>query len=121
MQTKPNIDMLVGQLGLNEYQANILRKNYDKYDVSRLVKRGGVLYAPRRDNANRFVCAIHKLLFGDVADLIGHDKILLHAARHVKFMRGGVYCIRIGQYKYWADRNGHALSGRAAHQIIYSN
>lgn len=120
MRRVPDVDKLANSLGLNEYQTAVLRENYHKYDVSGLVKRGGVLYAPRTTGYSGFRNAIYKILFGQSVDLIGRDKILLHAARHVKFMSGGYHCVRIGQYKYWADKDGNAVSAFVARRAIHN-
>ena len=42
----PHLDKLSEMLNLSPYQKNTLAAGAGKYDMSRLVKRGGLLYAP---------------------------------------------------------------------------
>ena len=42
-----DIDKLADVLGLSTYQRNVLKSNPDIYNLSRLIKRGSALYAPR--------------------------------------------------------------------------
>lgn len=107
-----DIDKLVTILNLTEYQARVLRARRHQYDMTGLVKRGGVLYAPRcAGDGPGIVHYVRRILFGRRADLIGRDKILLQAVRRIKFMADGLHCVRVGQYRYWADKNGQSVSG----------
>ena len=99
---------LIDMLNLSQYQSNKLKTNYDRYNISRLQKRGGVLYAPY---ATRGVwqCLI-QILFGARADLIGQHKTLLQAQRNIKFYANGYHSVRVGKYTYYADASGRAVS-----------
>ncbi len=66
------IDEIVVKMGLSQYQANVLRSHPDIYVLSRLVKRGCVLYAPRATHG--FYNFIQRLIMGRRGDLIGYDK-----------------------------------------------
>ncbi|MDO5012115.1 MAG: hypothetical protein Q4E56_01170 [Pseudomonadota bacterium] len=116
-RAKPDIDKLAYTLGLNEYQTRVLKQNYGKYDVCHLVLRGGVLYAPR----NRVRGFIDRLLHpfaAPYADLIGRDKILMHASRNVKLVAGGYHCIRTDNGKLWSDKYGNIITSDIAHRAI---
>ncbi len=64
-----DIGILSRHLGLTPYQSQVLQENYKKYDLSRLVKRGDVLYVPHRANFARRI-------LNPKTDLIGPDKIV---------------------------------------------
>lgn len=98
-------------MNLTPYQAQVLAAGADKYDMSRLVKRGPVLYAP---HAVRGIWQNAVRLFaGRRADLIGKTKTLLRAQRRIKFFPGGFHCVRIGRFMYYADAGGAAISREA--------
>lgn len=98
--------MLCDQLRLSPYQSYILQNNSKRYDLSRLQKRGGVLYAPyARDDENLLV----RLLFGPRADLIGADKLLIHNRRGVKIYPTGFFSAYERGIKYFADTNGNRV------------
>ncbi len=109
MQNITNIDNVSKQLSLAEFQKNVLRENCDKYNLSGLIKRGKVLYAPHHCNAN-LAEFLQSLFFGKKADLIGANKILLSSARRIKLYAYGYHCVNMGRHKYWADENGQAIS-----------
>lgn len=109
MQQIQNFDRLAETMGLSFYQQETLRRNYKKYDFSRLVKRGDVLYAPYASQPG-FFAALQRLFMGNFADLIGKNKTLLSGQRRIKFYAYGYYCVNIGQYKYYADPSGQAIS-----------
>lgn len=114
-----DIDKLVATLNLTEYQAHVLRTRHHQYDMTGLVKRGGVLYVPRSaSDGPGIVHYIRRILFGRRADLIGRDKILLQAVRRIKFMADGLHCVRIGQYQYWADKNGQSVSSEYVRRVL---
>ncbi len=82
------LNKLTTLLRLSPYQISTLQQNYDKYNISRLVKRGGILYAP-------YKCGfIKRILFGTPADLISPTKTIFHARRGIKFSAYGKYTIR---------------------------
>jgi hypothetical protein len=90
MAQQRQIEMLARYLRLTPYQAYILEKNSTKYDFRRLVKRGGILYAPYRCDDRRGLaeyCA--RMLFGPRADLIGADRILASDRRGIRFYPTG--------------------------------
>ncbi len=109
MQQTQNFDRLAETMGLSPYQQETLRGNCEKYDFSRLVKRGDVLYAPHALRPGIYA-ALQRLLFGNFADLIGKNKTLLSGRRRIKFYAYGYHCVKVGQYKYYADPSGQAIS-----------
>jgi hypothetical protein len=99
MDQKHQIDMLARYLRLTPYQAYILEKNSTKYDFSRLVKRGGILYAPYRcDDRSGFAEYCARKLFGPRADLIGADRILASDRRRIRIYPTGF------DSKYYGNR-----------------
>ncbi len=102
------INMLVDCLNLNAYQAHKLKTNYDKYNISGMQKRGGVLYVPYMSHG--LFGAIRAFLFGAPADLIGQNKVLLRAQRNIKFCENGFHCVRVGRYTYYANAAGQVVS-----------
>ena len=60
-------------LNLNQYQLSKLKTDYDKYNISKLEKRGGVLYVPYV--VTGFWKKLLSVLFGRQADLIGENKL----------------------------------------------
>ncbi|MBQ8294719.1 MAG: hypothetical protein IJX89_05030 [Alphaproteobacteria bacterium] len=103
-----HFDQLAQILRLTPYQYETIKSNYDKYDMSGLVKRDGVVYVPRAPGG--ISERIWWLFFGAPADLIGQNKILLHHQRRIKFVANGYHCVRVGKYMYYADATGHAVS-----------
>lgn len=102
------INNLCQMLCLSQYQTNKLKAHCDRYNMSRLQKRGGVLYAPY---ATRGVWQyMARILFGARADLIAQDKTLLQAQRNIKFCANGYHCVRVGKYTYYADASGNNVS-----------
>lgn len=111
MTMTANVEKLSEMLRLSPYQTYVLEINYYKYNLSRLVKRGGVLYAPYVVGAG----LRHKMngfLRGVPADLIGTDRMLVRGCRRVKFFSTGCYIAREGGIRYYADANGRRM-GRA--------
>lgn len=103
-----NIDKITTMLGLNLYQANKLKLHYERYDVTGLQKRGGVLFAPY---AERGVFGrLRRFFFGEQADLIGSNKVLLQAQRRIKFYANGYHSVRVGRYTYYANSVGQVVS-----------
>ncbi len=102
------INNLCQILCLSQYQTNKIKAHYDRYNISRLQKRGGVLYAPY---ATRGIWEYFaRILFGVRADLIAPDKTLLQAQRNIKFCANGYHCVRVGKYTYYADALGNNVS-----------
>ncbi len=101
-------DRLAQNLNLSQYQINRLKIYKHKYNVARLQKRGGVLYAPYlvRGLWHGLYCAV----FGVRADLIGKDRVLLQAQRNIKFCANGYHAVKVGRYIYYADANGCEIS-----------
>ncbi len=95
-------------LGLSPYQSSKLKTNYDRYNIARLQKRGGVLYVPYATHG--VWQYLMRVLFGVRADLIGVDKTLLQAQRNIKFCANGYHCVRVGRYTYYADASGSIVS-----------
>lgn len=63
-----DFDILVYTLNLTQKQRRALFDNPDKYDLSRLAVRDGVLYAPRKPVG--VFSAMRKMIFGPRVDLI---------------------------------------------------
>ena len=106
MYTK--FDALAHNLNLSKYQSNKIKIHYDRYNVSRLEKRGGVLYAPYLPHG--LWGWIEKLLFGARADLIGPNKLLLQAQRNIKFTANGYHSVKVGRQVYYANAQGEVVS-----------
>lgn len=102
------INNLAQNLNLSQYQTNKIKADYEKYNMSGLEKRGGVLYAPYV--VHGFWGQVSRVLFGRQADLIGPNKTLLRAQRNIKFFANGLHCVKIGRYTYCADANGNNIS-----------
>jgi hypothetical protein len=100
------VSVLCDQLRLSPYQSYILQNNSKKYDLGRLIKRGGVLYAPyARIDTNIFA----RILFGPRADLIGADRLLIHDRRGVKIYPTGFFSAYENGIRYFADANGNRV------------
>lgn len=106
-----HLEKLSDMLRLSPYQKEALAAGAGKYNMSRLVKRGGLLYAPY-DSRGLFDMATN-LLRGHRADLIGYNKTLLRAHRRIKFHAAGYHSVRVGRFVYYADASGAAISRRA--------
>lgn len=102
------INHLSYMLRLTPYQSNVLKNNKDKYNIGRLVKRGGVVYVPYVSRGIWAWCV--KNLCGVRADLIGQNKILVKNRRNIKFCKNGFYCVKIGHFVYYADAMGRGIS-----------
>ena len=102
------IDDLTQTLRLTPYQSDVLKQNCNKYNMGRLVKRGGVLYAPYL--LHGVYAWVVKIVCGAPADLIGQNEMLVRNNRNITFCHDGYHCVKMGTYKYYADANGHAIS-----------
>ena len=102
------IDNLTQALRLTPYQSDVLKQNCNKYNMGRLVKRGGVLYAPYL--LHGVYAWVVKIVCGAPADLIGQNEMLVRNNRNITFCHDGYHCVKMGTYKYYADANGHAIS-----------
>ena len=102
------IDKISFNLRLTPYQSDMLKNNIQKYNMGRIVKRGGVLYVPHMSRG--VFGGLVKLVCGVRADLIGQNKILIKNKRKINFCKDGYHCIKIGRYKYYADAYGQAIS-----------
>lgn len=102
------INTLSQYLRLTPYQSETLIRNTDKYNMGRVVKRGGVLYVPYVSHG--VLERIKNMVFGVRADLIGQNKMLVTNRRNVKFCKNGYYYVKIGPYTYYADAYGRAVS-----------
>lgn len=101
-----DIEKLSEILNLSPYQRQCLQTN--EYNLGRLQKRGGVLYAPHR--VTGFWRGISRIVRGAPADLIGKNKMLLRGQRDIQFSAGGYHRVRIGRFVYYADPDGQAVS-----------
>ena len=102
------INNLSYSLRLTQYQAQVLSKNINEYNMGRVIKRGGVIYVPYMSRG--FIDRIIRLFYGVRADLIGQNKILVKNKRNIKFCKNGFYCIKIGRFVYYADAMGRGIS-----------
>lgn len=102
------INTLSHNLNLSSYQENKIKTHCDRYNMSRLEKRGGLLYAPYV--VHGFWGRVSRVFFGAQADLIGQNKTLLQAQRNIKFYANGFHCVKVGRYTYYADANGRIMS-----------
>lgn len=103
-----SVDSLSYTLGLSPYQRSVLSLNHDKYNLARLVKRGGVLYAPRA--ADGFWGWIGQYLFGARADLIGENQTFVSGRRGIKFCANGYHCMRDENGMRYCDATGRNMS-----------
>ena len=103
-----NINILAHNLNLSPYQVSKLKMHSHKYNMGRLEKRGGVLYAPYATHG--VVGFFIKVLFGVRADLIGQNKTLLQAQKNIRFFANGYHSVRVGKYTYYADADGRNVS-----------
>lgn len=104
MQDISHVQRLSALLRLTPYQTYILEKNCKKYDFSRLVKRGMVLYCPYLcDDKKRIVEYVARLLFGPRVDLVGPDRLIIQDQRGVRVYSSGFYSARRNGLKYYAD------------------
>lgn len=102
------VDKLARNLNLSPYQSSKLKSNYDRYNISRLEKRGAILFAPYQSSG---IWGFFMRMFRGVrADLIGENKMLLQAQRNIKFCANGYHCVRVGRYTYYADATGNVVS-----------
>lgn len=102
------INSLSNHLRLTPFQSKVLEQNINKYNMGRVVKRGGVVYVPYVSHG--IFGRIKKIIFGAYADLIGQNKILVKNRRNIKFLKNGYHCVKIGPYTYYADAYGQAVS-----------
>ena len=102
------VDVLAKNLNLSSYQTTKLKSRYDMYKISKLEKRGGVLFAPYQSSG--VLGWFTRILFGVRADLIGENKVLLRAQRNIKFCANGYHSVRVGRYTYYADATGNVVS-----------
>lgn len=104
------LNRLSGYLGLSAYQSYILGRNATRYDLSRLVKRGGILYAPYLPNQNNGLREdVERAIFGPRADLIGPDRMLIHNRRGIKIYSSGIYRGKENGKIYYADGFGNRV------------
>ncbi|MBR3781949.1 MAG: hypothetical protein IKL14_00990 [Alphaproteobacteria bacterium] len=103
-----HINLLADYLKLNDYQSHKLKSGYDKYNVNKIQKRGGVLYVPYVSRG--ILGMMRALVFGVQADLIGQNKVLLRAQRNIKFYENGFHRVRVGRYTYYANAAGQVVS-----------
>ncbi len=111
-----NIDILARNMGLSPYQANVLKSNYDEYDIRGLVKRGHALYVPRRAHGP-IVWRMISRLRGVRGDLIGQQKTLLRRRRGIKLYGGGFYSVNVGRRKLYGDDSGAPFTRTANRNI----
>ncbi len=111
------IDALAQNLNLTPYQRAVLESNYNHYDVSGLVMRGGALYVPRRRRGGMIGRACD-VISGRSADLIGRNKTLLEDARGIKFYAGGYYSVTVDKSVFYADAQGRVISRAAFRRAL---
>ncbi len=115
--TQNHIDALAQNLNLTSYQRQVLESNYQHYDVSGLVMRGGALYAPRRRRSGVFARA-RDMLSGRAADLIGRNQTLLRDVRGIRFYAGGYYSVTTDDSVFYADPDGRVISRAAFRRAV---
>ena len=108
------VSALCNALHLSHYQSHILERNSNIYDLARLIKLGGNLYAPYNFSQNDFLAEVWlRMFFGPRADLIGPDEMLLHDIRGIKLYPSGCFSAYIQGEKCYADRDGKRMPQRA--------
>lgn len=103
-----HIDNLSKNLRLTQYQSDLLKNNTHKYNIGRIVKRGGIVYVPYTPHG--LFAWIAKFIFGAHADLIAPHKTLIKKQRNIKFCKNGYHCVKLGAYTYYGDAAGQAIS-----------
>ena len=110
MQDIQHVHRLSQHLRLTPYQTYILELNCKKYDFSRLVKRGTVLYCPYlHGDRKRMREHISRMFFGPRADLIGPDRLIIRDQRGIRVYATGFYSARRNGVKYYADPLGNRI------------
>jgi hypothetical protein len=107
-----HIKDIVDILRLTPYQSYILSENSGIYDMYGIVKRGGVIWIPRKCRLSKdFIDHIGKVFRGPRADLIGPDRVLVYNQRGIKLYPSGIFKAydELGHH-YYADHLGHRLS-----------
>lgn len=105
------IDKLAQVMNLTEFQVNVLKENQKHYKLSGLVKRGCALYAPRVMSQHKLIDFLLCIFVGQIADLIGENKMLVTGKRKIDFRTGGFYSAPVGRiYRYYADTNGNIIT-----------
>ena len=102
-----HLDSICGRLNLSPFQTYILHENRYKYNLARLIKRGGVLFAPYNEAGVRD--KIGRILLGPRADLIGMDKMLVIGERRIKFYPMGCFSAHENGVRYYADAYGRRM------------
>ncbi len=111
MPPENRVSLLCEQLRLSPYQSYVLENNAKKYNLDKLVKRGGILYAPHAyDDRGNLGEYLSRLLFGPRADLVGLDKMLVSGQRRVKIYSSGIFSAYRNGLKYYADAMGNRAS-----------
>lgn len=95
-------------LRLTPYQSYVLASNSDKYNIGRIVKRGGVVFVPYQSRG--IFGFFKKILFGVNVDVIGQNKMLVTNQRNVKVFSNGYHYVKFGPYTYYADAYGRGIN-----------
>lgn len=98
---------LCTQMRLSAFQCYVIQENWYKYNLQRLIKQGGVLYAPYKCPKPRRLSDCFATLFhGPRADLIGEDKMLINDQRGIKVYTDGCFSGYKNGVKYYANTFG---------------
>lgn len=116
MNKEKNIEKLCKLLGLSNFQKQQIQDNYEKYNISGLIKRGKVLYAPYKTDD-----LILRFFMGELADLIGEEKMLIQNSRGIEFFAFGYHSLKIGDKKYYADPTGQIVTKKSVFDVLNSN
>ncbi len=103
MSTQTEFEKLVYTLDLSPFQAREIYLNRDSYDMSRIEKRGPVLFVPHRASL------ISRIVHGRRGDVIGRDRMFLAGAQRVKMCAGGYHTGCVGASTYYGTPDGRAI------------
>ncbi|MCL1902471.1 MAG: hypothetical protein FWG18_02470 [Alphaproteobacteria bacterium] len=118
--TKAGVEKISERMRLSPYQVYILSMNVHKYDESRLMKRGEVLYAPYRCSLSKDMRDyLSKIFLGPRADLIGSDRMLIIGQRGIRLYPSGLFKTsdNTGR-KYYADSMGQKIDRSSFENIL---
>jgi len=114
------MDKAIDKLNLNTYQQHVLFGNPEKYDITGIVKKGVVVFAPLNEQCRCLAEKLTRLFHGPKADLIGENKILATNQRGIKLYSAGFYRAKDEDGKhYYADSNGSHVTHEEFRQIMF--
>jgi hypothetical protein len=101
MPTQDQVRFLCKSLGLTPYQTNTVVNNRAKYNAARMIKRGGIVMVPYREDNGGFRESAARVILGARADLLGPDYALAIDKRGFKIKPDG---FRLSDYHFSATR-----------------